>query len=57
MEAQRPDAEKEAMSDYVVVNDGSLDELEAAADRTLAKIRADFGLASSALTTKEKGHA
>jgi dephospho-CoA kinase len=57
MEAQRPDAEKEAMSDYVVVNDGSLDELEAAADRTLAKIRADSGLDSSAPTTKEKDHA
>ncbi len=41
--AQLPDAEKEAASDYVIVNDGSLEALRAAADRVLADIRCDFG--------------
>lgn len=40
MGAQLPDAEKEAASDYVIVNDGSLEALRAAADRVLADIRA-----------------
>lgn len=53
MAAQMPDAEKEARSDYVVVNAGSIEELEAAADGTLAKIRADFGLGSGTPITKE----
>jgi dephospho-CoA kinase len=57
MAAQMPDAEKEDRSDYLVLNDGSIEELEVAADRTLAKIRADFGLDSSAPDTKEKDHA
>ena len=56
MAAQMPDAEKEERSDYVVVNDGSLEDLEAAADRTLARIRADFGLGART-TTKETDHA
>ncbi|MGH7571475.1 MAG: dephospho-CoA kinase [Gemmatimonadota bacterium] len=43
MAAQLPDAEKVAASDYVIVNDGSLEELRAAADRVLAGIRSDFG--------------
>ena len=57
MAAQTPDAEKEGRSDYVIVNDGSIAELEAAADRTLAGIRADFGLDSSARNMKENDHA
>lgn len=40
MAAQLPDAEKEAASDYVIVNDGSLEALRAAADQVLADIRA-----------------
>ncbi|MGH7559041.1 MAG: dephospho-CoA kinase [Gemmatimonadota bacterium] len=43
MAVQLPDAEKVAASDYVIVNDGSLEELRAAADRVLAGIRSDFG--------------
>ncbi|MGH7564397.1 MAG: dephospho-CoA kinase [Gemmatimonadota bacterium] len=43
MAAQLPDAEKVAAGDYVIVNDGSLEELRAAADRVLAEIRSDFG--------------
>ncbi len=43
MAAQLPDAEKKPASDYVIVNDGSLEELRAAADRVLAGIRSDFG--------------
>ena len=39
MAAQLPDAEKAAASDYVIVNDGSLEALRAAADRVLAGIR------------------
>ena len=54
--AQMPDAQKEERSDYVVVNDGSLEDLEAAADRTLARIRADFDL-DAGTTTKETDHA
>lgn len=42
MAAQLPDAEKEAASDYVIVNDGSLEALRAAADRVLAAIRTRF---------------
>jgi dephospho-CoA kinase len=57
MAAQIPDAEKEDRSDYVVVNDGSLEELEAAADRTLVRIRADFGLDAGIPNAKEKDHA
>ncbi|MGH7543224.1 MAG: dephospho-CoA kinase [Gemmatimonadota bacterium] len=57
MAAQMPDAEKEGRSDYVVVNDGSLEELEAAADRTLVWIRADFGLDTRIPNAKEKDHA
>lgn len=57
MAAQIPDAEKEDRSDYVVVNDGSLEELEAAADRTLTRIRADFGLEASTPNAKENDHA
>jgi dephospho-CoA kinase len=57
MAAQIPDAEKEDRSDYVVVNDGSLEELEAAADRTLVRIRADFGLDARIPHAKEKDHA
>ncbi|MGH7588118.1 MAG: dephospho-CoA kinase [Gemmatimonadota bacterium] len=57
MAAQMPDAEKEPRSDYVVVNDGSLEELEAAADQTLARIRADFGLDARTPEAKEKDHA
>ncbi|HKY59684.1 MAG TPA: dephospho-CoA kinase [Gemmatimonadota bacterium] len=56
MAAQMPDAEKEARSDYVVVNDGSIGALEAAADRTLARIRADFALARTP-NPKETDHA
>ena len=43
MAAQLPDAEKEAASDYVIVNEGSLEALQAAADRVLAEIRSDLG--------------
>jgi dephospho-CoA kinase len=57
MAAQIPDAEKEDRSDYVVANDGSLEELEAAADRTLVRIRADFGLDARIPHAKEKDHA
>jgi dephospho-CoA kinase len=57
MAAQIPDAEKEDRSDYVVVNDGSLEELEAAADRTLVRIRADFRLDARIPHAKEKDHA
>lgn len=57
MAAQMPDAEKEDRSDYVVVNDGSLEDLEAVADRTLARIRADFGLDARTPNAKENDHA
>ena len=57
MATQMPDAEKVKRSDYVVVNDGSIEELVAAADRTLAGIRADFGLDVDARNAKENDHA
>lgn len=57
MAAQMPDAEKESRSDYVVVNDGSIEDLVAAADRTLARIRADFALDGRTPNGKEKNHA
>ncbi|HET6341875.1 MAG TPA: dephospho-CoA kinase [Gemmatimonadota bacterium] len=57
MAAQIPDAEKEDRSDYVVVNDGSIEDLEAAADRTLARIRADFALDDPTPHAKENDHA
>lgn len=40
--AQQPDIEKARTSDYVIVNDGSLEELEAKADLVLAAIRSGF---------------
>ena len=57
MAAQMPDAEKVDRSDYVVVNDGSLEELVAAADRTLTRIRVDFGLDACTPNAKENDHA
>lgn len=39
MAAQQPDAEKAPDSDYVIVNDGSLDDLRRRADAVLAAIR------------------
>lgn len=39
MAAQRPDAEKAGRSDFVIHNDGSLEQLEARADAVLAAIR------------------
>lgn len=57
MAAQMPDAEKRARSDYVVVNDGTIEELVAAADRTLARIRADFALEGRTPNEKENDHA
>lgn len=58
MAAQLPDAEKEAASDYVIVNDGSLEALGAAADRVLADIRRDFGPGTPEhLTPKERNDA
>lgn len=39
MESQMPDEEKEPASDYVIVNDGSIEELRAEADGVLAAIR------------------
>ena len=57
MAAQMPDAEKVDRSDYVVVNDGSLEKLVAAADRTLTRIRVDFGLDACTPNAKENDHA
>jgi dephospho-CoA kinase len=57
MAAQMPDAEKEARSDYVVVNDGSLEDLVTAADRTLARIRTDFALDGRTPNAKERDRA
>lgn len=57
MAAQMPDAEKVDRSDYVVVNDGSLEELVAAADRTMTRIRVDFGLDACTPNAKENDHA
>jgi dephospho-CoA kinase len=57
MAAQMPDAEKLARSDYVVVNDGSLEDLVTAADRTLARIRTDFALDGRTPNAKERDHA
>lgn len=57
MAAQMPDAEKESRSDYVVVNDGSIEDVVAAADRTLTRIRADFALGGRTPNGKEKDHA
>jgi dephospho-CoA kinase len=57
MAAQMPDAEKVDRSDYVVVNDGSLEELVAAGDGTLTRIGVDFGLDACTPNAKENDHA
>lgn len=48
MAAQMPDAEKAAAGDYVIVNDGSIEELGQKADETLERIRIE-------LSTDEEG--
>jgi len=42
MAAQMPDAEKAAAGDYVIANDGSIEDLHARADAVLGTIREEF---------------